>query len=41
MPLNTEQVAREHPDAVRRVAERCDDPLQSKLLAIAEEVDDA
>lgn len=41
MTLQTKQVAREHPDAVRRVAERCDDLLQSKLLAIVDEVDDA
>jgi hypothetical protein len=41
MTLQTKQVASEHPDAVRRVAERCDEPLQSKLLSIAEEVDDA
>lgn len=35
--LETEKIAKEHPGAVRSVAEKTDDPLKSKLLEILEE----
>jgi len=38
--IETEKLAREHPDAVRAVAERVDDPLKSKLYEILERVQD-
>jgi hypothetical protein len=37
--LETEKHARENPEAVRAVAERCGDPLKSKLLSILERVE--
>jgi len=37
--LETENIATEHPEAVRSVAEKTDDPLKSKLLEIVEEAD--
>jgi hypothetical protein len=33
--LKTEELAQEDPDVVREFAEKCDDPLRSKLLDIA------
>jgi hypothetical protein len=35
--LETEKIATEHPEAVRSVAEKTDDPLKSKLVEIVEE----
>lgn len=34
--LETERLAREDPEAVREFAQKCDDPLKSRLLAIVE-----
>jgi len=35
--LKTEEIAQEDPEVVRQFAEKCDDPLQSKLLEIVEQ----
>jgi len=35
--LETEKIASEHPEAVRSIAEKTDDPLKTKLLEIVEE----
>lgn len=35
----TEAVARDHPEAVPRVAERAGDPLKSRLLDVLAEVE--
>lgn len=35
--LKTEEIANEDPQAVRDFAEKCEDPLKSKLLAIVDE----
>jgi len=37
--LETEKIAKENPEAVRRFAQKCDDPLKSKLIQIVERVD--
>jgi hypothetical protein len=37
--LHTVQHARENPEAVRQFAEKCDDPLKSRLLEIVDKVE--
>jgi len=37
--LETEKIARKNPEVVRTFAEKCDDPLKSKLLSIVNNVD--
>jgi hypothetical protein len=37
--LAIEKIANEHPEAVRSVAEKTDDPLKSRLLEIVEAAD--
>jgi len=36
--LETEKHAKENPEAVRQFAKKCDEPLKSRLLEIADRV---